>query len=101
MPRRTRFSIAALGLFAVTAVLASDPARAATHGYSTVDHPRSCRHLANPCRTYSYLNVYPHSEPVYPPGSYPFRYEPPLRSNGPYLGYEPYDGYESALGFFF
>ena len=43
-------------------------------------------------------------EPLFPGYGrlpYPYHYEPPVGSNGPYQGFEPYNGYESGLGLSF
>lgn len=111
MRKQSGLRALAVGAVTAAAVFAIDPATAATaHRYAGPKHVGTCWQYnhrldrwINSCRTrsYSYQYVVPRSEPVYPYGSYPFRYEPPAGVNGPYLGYEPYNGYESALGFFF
>src|ERR1700688_5006500 len=98
-------------MLTAAAVLIASPAGAAPINHYASAHPSSCWHYnhhtgqwLNFCRTYSYRYVYPPSEPAFPgfaPGYYPFQYQPPPASNGPYYGYEPYNGYESALGLWF
>jgi hypothetical protein len=104
----------AAATLAIAALFVAGPAAAAAKSsgnYYASAHPHSCWHYSsqsehwiNVCRTYSYRYDYPRTEPIYPGYGkvpYPYRYEPPLNSNGPYTGYEPYNGYESALGFSF
>ena len=110
-------SAAVAAMLALAALFVAGPAAAAARyvassgNYYAPAHPHGCwhyssrsQHWVNVCRSYSYQNVYPRLEPIYPGYGrlpYPYRYEPPLNSNGPYTGYEPYNGYESALGFSF
>jgi hypothetical protein len=102
---------------AIATLFAAGPAAAAAryagpaHTYAVAAHPSSCwrysdrvGHWVNFCRTYSYRHDHPQYQLVYPGYGrmpYPYRFEPPIGSNGPYIGAEPYNGYESALGFWF
>jgi hypothetical protein len=110
MLKRKGLGVAAAGALAIAALLAVGHAGAApSNNYYASAHSRSCWRYSNPtehwvnvCRTYSYRNVYPRSERLYPySGYYSYRYEAP-NNNGPYYGYEPYNGgYGSSLGFSF
>jgi hypothetical protein len=64
-------------------------------------YSHSAGHWVHSCGTYAYRHVYPENDGDFPgfiPGYYPFQYQPPPGSNGPYYGFEPYNGFESALG---
>jgi hypothetical protein len=116
MTNRRHGAVAAATL-AITALFVAGPAAAAAKyvassgNYYASAHLHSCwqyssrsEHWVDVCRTYSYRYDYPRTEPIHPGYGkvpYPYRYEPPINSNGPYAGYEPYNGYQSALGFSF
>jgi hypothetical protein len=105
----TKASLAALSVGVLAGIaLAASPGAAAARPHSVTVHGGPCwhyssrsQHWVGVCRTYAAHPVYPRSVPVPYDDYYPYHFEPPPATNGPYYGYEPYNGYGSGVGIWF